>query len=157
MLDGADMTERTPLARRSLMIGTLTVWAFGVVGAAAAIDTFPRGIVTLIVFPFLVLLTLVVGAALAIDRYPRIATFFAATVTGSVTLVLFLTLVVLAYSATEESDPDQGLKLIIIAVILPVFALAVLGGSQTHQARSGCRDARRGAWRRRALRRTLGP
>jgi uncharacterized membrane protein (UPF0136 family) len=63
-------------------------------------------------------------------RYPRIATFFAATIVGSVLLGLFLTLVVLVISSLEESDPDRGLQLISIAVTLPVFALVVFGAAK---------------------------
>jgi hypothetical protein len=128
MPDGADVAEKTPPAGRYLIIATLVVWALGVVGAPAAIDTYPSGIVTLLVLASLVAVTLVVvGAALALDRYPRSATLVLAPVIGSVVLALVLLLIILTFSATEPSDPDAGTNLIFAVLTLLVLAFVAVG------------------------------
>jgi hypothetical protein len=131
MLDGADVAENTPSAGRYLMIAMLVVWALGVVGAPVAIDTYPSGMVTLLVLAPLVAVTLVVvGAALAIDRYPRSATLFLAPVIGSVMVALLLLLIVLVSSAMEPSDPDAGTNSIFAVLTLAVLALLAVGESK---------------------------
>jgi hypothetical protein len=128
MLDGADVAEKTPSAGRYLMITTLVVWALVVVGAPAAIDTYPSGTVTVVVLASFVAVTLVVlGAALAIDRYPMSATLVLAPIIGSVMLVLLLLLFVLLFSAMEPSDPDAGTNLIFAVLTLLVLAHVAVG------------------------------